>query len=88
MKWVTKDYKGNQQVWYSEDVIEKIKENVIWLIALSNDTDYANPNYLGGIGLLQHNLRVTANEILNFINEVENESTEDKCINPDLSEQA
>ena len=24
MKWVTKDYKGNQKVWYSGDVIEKI----------------------------------------------------------------
>ena len=25
MKWVTKDYKGNQKVWYSEDEIEKYK---------------------------------------------------------------
>ena len=24
MKWITTDYKGNQQVWYSGDVIEKI----------------------------------------------------------------
>ena len=28
MKWVTKDYKGNPQVWYSWDVIEKIKERL------------------------------------------------------------
>ena len=25
MKWITKDYRGNTKVWYSEDVIEKIK---------------------------------------------------------------
>lgn len=24
MKWVTKGYQGNKQVWYSADVIEKI----------------------------------------------------------------
>ena len=24
MKWITTDYKGNPQVWYSGDVIEKI----------------------------------------------------------------
>lgn len=23
MKWVTKDYKGNQKVWYSGDVIDE-----------------------------------------------------------------
>ena len=28
MKWVTKDYKGNQKVWYSSAVIEKIKERL------------------------------------------------------------
>jgi hypothetical protein len=26
MKWVTTDYKGNPKVWYSGEVIEKIKE--------------------------------------------------------------
>lgn len=26
MKWTKQDYKGNEQVWYSGDVIEKIKE--------------------------------------------------------------
>lgn len=25
MKWVTTDYKGNPQVWYSDDVINKIE---------------------------------------------------------------
>lgn len=25
MKWVTKNYKGEKVVWYSEDVIKKIK---------------------------------------------------------------
>ena len=25
MKWITTDYKGDKQIWYSEDVIEKIK---------------------------------------------------------------
>lgn len=25
MKWVTTDYKGNPQVWYSEDVINKYR---------------------------------------------------------------
>ena len=29
MKWVRKDYKGNPQVWYSGDVIEKIKNMII-----------------------------------------------------------
>ena len=24
MKWVTTDYKGNEQIWYSGDVIQKI----------------------------------------------------------------
>lgn len=26
MKWVTKNYKGEKAVWYSADVIKKIKE--------------------------------------------------------------
>ena len=26
MKWCTEDYKGNPRVWYSGDVIDKIKE--------------------------------------------------------------
>lgn len=26
MKWITTDYKGNKKVWYSEDVINRIKE--------------------------------------------------------------
>lgn len=26
MKWVTTDYKGNKKVWYSEDVINRIRE--------------------------------------------------------------
>lgn len=25
MKWVTKDYRGDTKVWYSEDVIRKIE---------------------------------------------------------------
>lgn len=25
MKWIKKDIYGNEQVWYSEDIIEKIK---------------------------------------------------------------
>lgn len=25
MRWETENYKGDRQVWYSEDVIEKIK---------------------------------------------------------------
>jgi hypothetical protein len=25
MQWITKDYKGNPQVWYSEDEITKYK---------------------------------------------------------------
>lgn len=24
MKWVTTDYKGNEQIWYSDDVIQNI----------------------------------------------------------------
>jgi hypothetical protein len=26
MKWITTDYKGNKQVWYSEDIITKIED--------------------------------------------------------------
>lgn len=26
MKWITKDYTGNKKVWYSEDVILRIRE--------------------------------------------------------------
>lgn len=26
MKWINKDYKGEEQIWYSGDVIEKIKQ--------------------------------------------------------------
>lgn len=26
MKWVKEDHKGNKQVWYSEDLIEVLKE--------------------------------------------------------------
>ena len=26
MKWVKRDYKGNEQIWYSADFVEKIKE--------------------------------------------------------------
>ena len=26
MKWIREDYSGNPQVWYSEDMIEIIKE--------------------------------------------------------------
>ena len=25
MKWIKQDYKGNKQIWYSADVIKKIK---------------------------------------------------------------
>lgn len=25
MKWITKDYQGNKKVWYSANIIEKIK---------------------------------------------------------------
>jgi hypothetical protein len=25
MKWITTDYKGDKKVWYSDDVIEKIR---------------------------------------------------------------
>lgn len=28
MKWVTKDYKGNEQIWYSGIVIDRIKQIV------------------------------------------------------------
>ena len=26
MKWITTDYKGNKKVWYSEDIIFRIRE--------------------------------------------------------------
>lgn len=28
MKWVMTNYKGDEQIWYSGDVIEKIKESL------------------------------------------------------------
>lgn len=38
MKWVTTNYKGDEQIWYSGDLIEKIKE-------LCNAGLYAGINY-------------------------------------------
>lgn len=29
MKWITKDYKGNEQVWYSQDVIKNIMHTCV-----------------------------------------------------------
>lgn len=37
-KWVTTDCRGNEQIWYSADVIEKIKE-------ICNEGLYAGINY-------------------------------------------
>ena len=31
MKWVTKDYKGNQKVWYSDDVVEECKKTLNYI---------------------------------------------------------
>lgn len=28
MKWITKDYKGNEQIWYSGDILKEIKEEL------------------------------------------------------------
>jgi len=29
MKWVTTNYKGDEQIWYSGDVIRRIKEKIL-----------------------------------------------------------
>lgn len=29
MKWVTTNYKGDEQIWYSGDVIRRIKEEIL-----------------------------------------------------------
>jgi hypothetical protein len=55
MKWIRKDYKGNPQIWYSGDVIEKIKEKsqeyskkqnfdpfAEWILSFLSEVDYEN----------------------------------------------
>lgn len=32
MKWISQDYEGNERSWYSEDVIEKIKDCAVTVL--------------------------------------------------------
>ena len=59
MKWVTKDYQGNKKVWYSEDVILRIRE---WATA---DVLAKKYNAIHKDDACE--------TILNFLNEVDND---------------
>lgn len=41
MKWITKDLKGNKQIWYSQDTINKIKE---WIYDYQKYCDQCTDN--------------------------------------------
>ena len=72
MKWTTKDCYGNTKTWYSEDVIEKIRKIIN---VFENDCKGKVCNCL-------------CCSILELLNEVDNENTKNKCINPDQPKQA
>lgn len=57
MKWVTKDFQGNKKVWYSEDVILKIRE-------------YATAGVIGYKYGAQNEYH-SCEDILDFLNEVD-----------------
>lgn len=77
MKWVKEDVRHNKQVWYSEDVIERIKGKCNYVAYACHCDNCDGVGYYEGCkdtecGTYQ------ALQILEFLNEVENESTEDK----------
>lgn len=59
MKWITTDYKGNKKVWYSEDVILRIRE---WATAKILAKKY---------GAVYKD--DACDTIINFLNEVDND---------------
>lgn len=62
MKWITTDYQGNKKVWYSKDVIEKIRP-ALELYANSWVDPKVYPNL--------HYDNKTAQEVLDFLNELD-----------------
>lgn len=57
MKWITKDYKGNKQVWYSGDILDRIREFATAEIVGKKYAAYSNYN--------------ACETILNFLNEID-----------------
>lgn len=57
MKWITTDYKGNKQVWYSEDEIQRYK-NILIEIKKLKEANGINDDVLKII-----------NRVLNEVNE-------------------
>ena len=75
MKWVTTDYKGNKKVWYSEDVIEQVKEiasynsiDTCWTM-LNTCDDCPDKKDCNDLQSPFEKLKT----ILNFLNEVDND---------------
>lgn len=69
MIWRTTDYKGNEQVWYSEDVIEKIKP-VLELYA-NSFADFHNYRHRDNPNLRLHYNNMPAKVALEYLNEVD-----------------
>lgn len=65
MKWVTTDYKGNPKVWYSEDVINRIREEFEELFNqyVNNKDKQLEPFLQGGV--------IVSRKVLDILNEVE-----------------
>ena len=66
MKWITKDCYGNTRVWYSEDVIENLKQECSECIQqyINNDYPPEFDKYIkGGV--------IIAQKVIDFLNEVD-----------------
>lgn len=70
MIWKTTDYKGNSQVWYSEDVILRIRELAEKTLNYVDYKSYFKRNTVS----FKFEAFNALNEILKIINEVDNES--------------
>lgn len=67
MKWVTTDYKGNKKVWYSEDVINRIRKEFEELFNqyVKNKDKQLEPYLQGGV--------IVSRKLLDILNEVDND---------------
>lgn len=66
MKWVKQDIYGNEQIWYSSDVIEKIKEMILKNIPADTCSRCDGCGYYDGCGD-KHCAVYQANEIIKLI---------------------
>lgn len=66
MKWITKDYKGNEQIWYSGDVIRKIENMILKNIDGDTCSRCDGCGYHNGCGD-KHCAVYQANEIIKLI---------------------